>query len=174
MATVGALHTHILNASVKGAAFNVTSSLQHQGVVLATASRHTVRCESTVVDRPKAAEVKTVRVGQSSLHVPQVGCGTWSWGDKFFWNQGTWNEKSVQDAREAFDEAMDSGLCFFDTAGPVNSLQVLPVASAWGISFACAPLTHAPSCRKALILISFSVQLFLFDSARVLHVCLES
>lgn len=43
----------------------------------------------------------------------KIGLGTWSWGNKLFWNYQTRNDN---DLRETFDEALKRGFHFIDTA----------------------------------------------------------
>ncbi|EFJ16831.1 hypothetical protein SELMODRAFT_271529 [Selaginella moellendorffii] len=75
-----------------------------------------------------------VRLGKSSVEVSPVGIGAWSWGDTSYWNEGTWNDRKLRDAKEAFTASVESGLDFFDTAevygskfasGAVNSETLL-------------------------------------------------
>lgn len=70
-----------------------------------------------------ATEVKRVRLGASGVEVPPIGVGAWSWGDKFFWNEGTWSDRMVKDAKSAFEASMDSDLCLFDTAEVYGTKQ---------------------------------------------------
>ncbi|PSO68987.1 MAG: 2,5-didehydrogluconate reductase [Cyanobacteria bacterium SW_4_48_29] len=58
--------------------------------------------------------MQTVTLGQKGPTVTALGIGTWSWGDKLFWNYG--NEYGASQVREAFDAAIESGITFFDTA----------------------------------------------------------
>jgi len=44
----------------------------------------------------------------------ELGLGTWSWGDKFFWGYG--NGYNDADIEEAFKASMNAGIKFFDTA----------------------------------------------------------
>ena len=43
----------------------------------------------------------------------RIGLGTWSWGNKFFWNYKTAND---EDLRETFNEALKRGFDLIDTA----------------------------------------------------------
>ncbi|CAI5978429.1 unnamed protein product [Closterium sp. NIES-64] len=70
-----------------------------------------------------AAEVPRVKLGKTDVEVPIIGVGAWAWGDKFFWNDGEWNDRNVRDAKQAFDAAMDSGLNFIDTAEVYGTKQ---------------------------------------------------
>ena len=53
----------------------------------------------------------------SDVHVPAVGVGTWSWGDKGTWGMGGY-DTSLSEAtiREAWQTSIDAGATFFDTA----------------------------------------------------------
>jgi aryl-alcohol dehydrogenase-like predicted oxidoreductase len=44
----------------------------------------------------------------------ELGLGTWSWGDKFFWGYG--NGYDDADIEEAFKASVNAGIKFFDTA----------------------------------------------------------
>jgi len=43
----------------------------------------------------------------------RIGLGTWSWGNKLFWNYQSTND---DDLRETYDEALRRGLDLIDTA----------------------------------------------------------
>ena len=43
----------------------------------------------------------------------RIGLGTWSWGNKLFWNYQTTNDN---DLRETFNEALKRGFDLIDTA----------------------------------------------------------
>ncbi len=43
----------------------------------------------------------------------KIGLGTWSWGNKFFWN---YNVSSDEELYETFSEALNQGFSFIDTA----------------------------------------------------------
>ena len=43
----------------------------------------------------------------------RIGLGTWSWGNKIFWNYKTSNDENL---RETFNEAVKSGFDLIDTA----------------------------------------------------------
>jgi aryl-alcohol dehydrogenase-like predicted oxidoreductase len=52
---------------------------------------------------------------QTSLFADvELGLGTWSWGDKFFWGYG--NGYNDADIEEAFKASVAAGIKFFDTA----------------------------------------------------------
>ena len=43
----------------------------------------------------------------------RIGLGTWSWGNKFFWNYQSTND---DDLRETYNEALRRGFDLIDTA----------------------------------------------------------
>lgn len=49
----------------------------------------------------------------SSLKLPSMGLGAWSWGDSIFWG---YNPKQDKDLEEVFNYALSKDLAFFDTA----------------------------------------------------------
>jgi aryl-alcohol dehydrogenase-like predicted oxidoreductase len=55
-----------------------------------------------------------VRIGQTDLHVPPLGVGTWAWGDKPYWFYGT--DHGPAEVVDAFTSSVDAGLTLFDTA----------------------------------------------------------
>ena len=53
-------------------------------------------------------------LGKTGLEVPAIGIGAWSWGDKFFWNDGSWDgEKDLAD-RIGFQNCYCIGGVFTD------------------------------------------------------------
>lgn len=57
---------------------------------------------------------QTVTLGTNGPTVPQIGIGTWAWGDKLFWSYG--KDYGADQVREAFFATLESGINFFDTA----------------------------------------------------------
>jgi aryl-alcohol dehydrogenase-like predicted oxidoreductase len=58
--------------------------------------------------------METITLGKNGIAVPPLCIGTWSWGDKLFWNYGDgYGEEQLQ---AAFHAALDAGITFFDTA----------------------------------------------------------
>lgn len=55
-----------------------------------------------------------IPLGKTSIQVPPLGIGTWSWGDKMFWGYEQGYHES--DVRAAFDYCIQAGIDFFDTA----------------------------------------------------------
>ncbi|WP_339375049.1 aldo/keto reductase [Leptolyngbya sp. NIES-2104] len=53
-------------------------------------------------------------LGRTDLTVPPLCIGTWAWGDSFFWSYG--KEYTEADLKQAFEDAIASGVTFFDTA----------------------------------------------------------
>ncbi len=68
----------------------------------------------------------TISLGETGLHVPSIGVGTWSWGERLFWGFGRgYNE---EDVKAVFDINLAAGINFFDTAesyGRGNSEHLL-------------------------------------------------
>jgi aryl-alcohol dehydrogenase-like predicted oxidoreductase len=58
--------------------------------------------------------MQTIALGQNGPTVTALGIGTWSWGDKLFWNYGS--DYDASQVREAFEATLDNGISFFDTA----------------------------------------------------------
>ncbi|NEO09236.1 aldo/keto reductase [Moorena sp. SIO3I8] len=58
--------------------------------------------------------MQTIRLGQNGPMVTALGIGTWSWGDKLFWNYGS--DYGTTQVKEAFEATLDAGINFFDTA----------------------------------------------------------
>ena len=55
--------------------------------------------------------------GSSSLVVPPLGIGAWSWGDEDVWGYGGYDKNFTDDSIEAaFLAAVKAGVTFFDTA----------------------------------------------------------
>ncbi|KAH7434201.1 hypothetical protein KP509_06G005500 [Ceratopteris richardii] len=80
--------------------------------------------ESSVETLQKSAE--KVKLGASDVEVTKIGIGAWSWGDTFYWNNGTWNDNKVEDARAAFNASLNVGITFIDTAEVYGS-QIMGV-----------------------------------------------
>lgn len=53
----------------------------------------------------------------TSVHIPPMGVGTWSWGDSKTWGMGSYDSSLTEDTiREAWEASIDAGATFFDTA----------------------------------------------------------
>jgi len=58
---------------------------------------------------------KRVKLGKGS--VPEMGTGTWAWGDGSVWGYGGYDKGLNDDSiREAWRECLGGGVTFFDTA----------------------------------------------------------
>lgn len=55
-----------------------------------------------------------VTIGSSSLRVPSLGVGAWSWGDVRYWGYG--ERHSSRDVVDAFMASVEAGATLFDTA----------------------------------------------------------
>ncbi|GAC1391742.1 MAG: aldo/keto reductase [Ktedonobacteraceae bacterium] len=53
-------------------------------------------------------------LGASTITIPALGVGVWSWGDTNFWNYG--QSYTREDITQAYKACLDAGLNFFDTA----------------------------------------------------------
>ncbi len=56
----------------------------------------------------------TVSLGNTAVQVTSLGVGTWSWGDRLFWDYGKGYHQTQ--LREAFQASVEAGINFFDTA----------------------------------------------------------
>ena len=57
---------------------------------------------------------ETVSLGNEGPQVTPLGVGTWSWGDRLFWDYGKdYDQTQVQ---AAFQASVEAGITFFDTA----------------------------------------------------------
>ncbi len=53
----------------------------------------------------------------SDVRIPDVGVGTWAWGDRNVWGMGGYDDALNRDTiREAWEASIDGGATFFDTA----------------------------------------------------------
>ncbi|BAU14629.1 hypothetical protein LEP3755_51800 [Leptolyngbya sp. NIES-3755] len=57
---------------------------------------------------------EAISLGRTDLKVPPLCIGTWAWGDSFFWSYG--KDYTEADLKQAFENAIESGVTFFDTA----------------------------------------------------------
>jgi aryl-alcohol dehydrogenase-like predicted oxidoreductase len=56
----------------------------------------------------------TSNYDRPTLQLPQMGFGTWAWGDKIFWNYGS--DYGDTELKLAFQAAIAAGVTLFDTA----------------------------------------------------------
>ncbi len=61
-----------------------------------------------------AVRAEEVAIGSSSLRVPSLGVGAWSWGDVRYWGYG--ERHSPRDVVDAFVASVEAGARLFDTA----------------------------------------------------------
>jgi aryl-alcohol dehydrogenase-like predicted oxidoreductase len=62
----------------------------------------------------------------------ELGIGTWSWGDRFFWGYG--NGYGDEEIKQAFTECLSQGINFFDTAetyGQGKSERIIGSLATW-------------------------------------------
>jgi aryl-alcohol dehydrogenase-like predicted oxidoreductase len=59
-------------------------------------------------------ENKQIELGKSGVKVSPLGIGTWAWGDGLYWGYGS--NYGENDLHQAFDETLQDGIDFFDTA----------------------------------------------------------
>lgn len=82
------------------------------------------KCARTHVRAASSSDVATtinveqhkIRLGTSDVEITKLGIGAWSWGDTFFWNEGSWDDRKMNESRAAFNASVDAGITFFDTA----------------------------------------------------------
>ncbi|GAQ77682.1 NAD(P)-linked oxidoreductase superfamily protein [Klebsormidium nitens] len=87
--------------------------------------QHKAACRAAVSTGAERI-VKTedrIQLGKSSVEVSPIGVGAWAWGDKFFWNDGSWTDEKIEGARQAYETTLSSGLNFFDTAEVYGTAQ---------------------------------------------------
>jgi aryl-alcohol dehydrogenase-like predicted oxidoreductase len=53
----------------------------------------------------------------TDVRIPELGVGTWAWGDKSTWGMGTYDASLTEETiREAWDACIENGVTLFDTA----------------------------------------------------------
>jgi aryl-alcohol dehydrogenase-like predicted oxidoreductase len=70
--------------------------------------------EDQVTGSVASAIADRVALGPTDLRVTPLGVGTWSWGDRLFWQYGQGYDES--DVQQAFQASLTAGLNLFDTA----------------------------------------------------------
>ncbi len=63
---------------------------------------------------PDQPMLDRIKLGTTKIEISPLGIGTWSWGDKLFWQYG--KAYTADDVREAFDTSLAHGINWFDTA----------------------------------------------------------
>ncbi len=56
-----------------------------------------------------------IQLGNTNITISPLGIGTWAWGDAWMWGFGR-EGYAEDDIRAAFDQTLDAGVNFFDTA----------------------------------------------------------
>jgi aryl-alcohol dehydrogenase-like predicted oxidoreductase len=64
--------------------------------------------------RKVISEIDKVSLGKTSIRIPPLGIGIWSWGDRIYWGYG--RDYGEADIKEAFETCIQAGINFFDTA----------------------------------------------------------
>lgn len=99
----------------------VENGLSRRSLFLATPGAAAALWGGIPVSNAAASEETPGRVplgkGKGSISVPEMGTGTWAWGDGSVWGYGGY-DKSLSDAsiKEAFRECLNGGVTLFDTA----------------------------------------------------------
>ena len=68
----------------------------------------------------------TVALGPTTLRVPSLGVGAWSWGDARYWGYGA--RHTSRDVLDAFMASVEGGARLFDTAevyGPYTNEELV-------------------------------------------------
>lgn len=53
----------------------------------------------------------------TDVRIPELGVGTWAWGDKSTWGMGTYDSSLTEETiRDAWDACIEQGVTLFDTA----------------------------------------------------------
>lgn len=53
----------------------------------------------------------------TDIRIPELGVGTWAWGDKSTWGMGTYDSALTEETiRDAWDACIEQGVTLFDTA----------------------------------------------------------
>lgn len=58
--------------------------------------------------------MESTKLAINNISLPDLGIGTWSWGDRLFWGYGS--DYGETEVAKAFEAAVDNGATFFDTA----------------------------------------------------------
>ena len=69
-------------------------------------------CQGRIPGLDPMALEKRVPLGQTGMAIAPLGIGTWAWGNKLLWG---YDPEADAELQGAFDEAVGSGLNFFDT-----------------------------------------------------------
>jgi aryl-alcohol dehydrogenase-like predicted oxidoreductase len=66
------------------------------------------------ISSPDRSTPERISLGKTSLQISPLGIGTWQWGDSY-WGYGR-GGYSDEDLRAGFDESLQAGINFFDSA----------------------------------------------------------
>jgi len=73
----------------------------------------------TTLSQPKVPQVK--RVKANNIEISELGCGTWSWGNRLLWDYDTDQDEEIY---EAYKYVRDAGVSVFDTADSYGTLDL--------------------------------------------------
>jgi aryl-alcohol dehydrogenase-like predicted oxidoreductase len=62
----------------------------------------------------EAIAQELITLGNTDIQIPMMGVGTWAWGGRSYWGFG--QDYNEADVRGAFEECLEQGINFFDTA----------------------------------------------------------
>jgi aryl-alcohol dehydrogenase-like predicted oxidoreductase len=62
----------------------------------------------------EAVAQELTTLGNTDIQIPTMGVGTWAWGGRSYWGFG--QDYKEEDVRGAFEECLEQGINFFDTA----------------------------------------------------------
>lgn len=65
--------------------------------------------------------IQRVPVGTTGFTISQLGCGTWSWGNRLLWE---YNPSMDEEIYQAYQLVRDAGVTIFDTADSYGTLEL--------------------------------------------------
>jgi pyridoxine 4-dehydrogenase len=66
-------------------------------------------------------KIDQISAGKSGLTISQLGCGTWSWGNRLLWDYDTSQDEEIY---QAYRIVRDAGVTMFDTADSYGTLDL--------------------------------------------------